>query len=99
MYMLCPRLREERDLSSSYIGLAYNMRHHLTCKSKYLVYVITCLDCRKRDVGKTSQHMHLRHKGQRMEIEYRSTELGVHFANCGLDKLSLQIIDCVRMKH
>ena len=31
-----------------------------------------------------------------MEIEYRSTELGVHFANCGLDKLSLQIIDCVR---
>ena len=77
MYMLCPRLREERDLSSSYIGLAYNMRHHLTCKSKYVVYLITCLDCRKRYLGKTSQHMH-----QRMEIEDRSTELQTWSAFC-----------------
>ena len=83
MYMLCPRLREERDLSSSYIGLAYNMRHHLTCKSKYVVYLITCLDCGKQYVGKTSKHMYNRHGGHRMEIEERSTELGVHFANCG----------------
>ena len=94
--MLCPRLREGRDFSSSYTGLAYKMKHHLTCKSKYVVYLITCLDCGKQYVGKTSQYMHLRHGGHRSEIEERSTELGEHFAKCGLEKLSLQIIDCVR---
>ena len=72
------------------------MMHHLTFKSRYVVYLITCLDCGKQYVGKTSKHMYNRHGGHRMEIEERSTELGVHFANCGLDNLSLQIIDCVR---
>ena len=69
--MLCPRLREGRDFSSTYTGLAYKMKHHLTCKSRYVV----CLDCGKQYVGKTSQHMHQRHGGHRMEIEDRSTEL------------------------
>ena len=94
--MLCPKLKEGRNFSSSYTGLAYKVRHHLTCKSKYVIYLITCLDCKKQYVGKTSQFMHLRHGGHRSEVENRSTELGEHFANCGLEKLSLQIIDCVR---
>ena len=94
--MLCPRLREGRDFSSSYTGLAYKMKHHLTCKSRYVVYLITCLDCDKQYVGKTTQHMHQRHGGHRSEMDDRSTELGEHFASCGLERLSLQIIDCVK---
>ena len=94
--MLCPKLNEGRDFSSSYTGLAYKMRHHLTCKSKYVIYLIKCIECKKLYVGRTSQYMHLRHGGHRTEIENRSTELGEHFAICGLEKLSLQIIDCVR---
>ena len=34
--------------------------------------------------------------GHRQEIENQSSELGKHFARCGYDNLSLQIIDCVR---
>ena len=94
--MLCPRLREGRDFSSSYTGLAYKMKHHLTCKSRYVAYLISCLDCGKHYVGKTTQHMHQRHGGHRSEIDDRSTELGEHFASCGLERLSLQIIDCVK---
>ena len=94
--MLCPRLREGGDFSSTYTGLRYKMRHRLTCKSKYVVYLITCLGCNKQYVGKTTQHMHLRHSGHRAEIENRSSELGVHFARCGLSDLSIQIIDCVK---
>ena len=94
--MLCPRLREGGDFSSTYTGLRYKMRHCLTCKSKYVVYLITCRGCNKQYVGKTTQHMHLRHSGHRAEIENRSSELGVHFARCGLSELSIQIIDCVK---
>ena len=40
--------------------------------------------------------MHTRHGGHRQEIENQSSELGTHFAKCGLDNLELQIIDCVQ---
>ena len=40
--------------------------------------------------------MHIWHYGHRSEIENKLTELGVHFAACGLENLSLKIIDCVK---
>ena len=33
--MLFPRLREGRDFSSSYTGISYEMRYHLTYKTRY----------------------------------------------------------------
>ena len=79
------------------MGLAYKVRHHFTCKSRYVVYLVTCKQCNKQYVGKTTQFMHTRHAGHRSEIENSSTELGVHFAACGLENLSLPIIDCVKV--
>ena len=40
--------------------------------------------------------MHKRHSGHRREIEDQSTPLGRHFARCGYQHFSLQIIDCVK---
>ena len=40
--------------------------------------------------------MHLRHGGHRSEVENESSELGEHFARCGIGSMSLQIIDCVK---
>ena len=39
--------------------------------------------------------MHVRHAGHRREILTESSPLGRHFARCGSENLSLQIIDCV----
>ena len=36
--------------------------------------------------------MHVMHGGHRDEVENRSTELGEHFAPCGMGNLKLQII-------
>ena len=40
--------------------------------------------------------MHLGHGGHRSEVDNESSELGEHFAYCGMDNMSIQIIDCVR---
>ena len=32
----------------------------------------------------------------RQEIENQSSELGIHFASCGVENLELQIIDCAQ---
>ena len=80
------------------------MRHHLTCKSSYVIYLITCKaksqdqnhECGAQYVGSTTEAMNLRHNGHRTEIRNQSTPLGKHFAKCGIKNLSLQIIDCVK---
>ena len=43
--MLCPRLHESKEFKSNFTGLTYRIRHHLTCKSSYVVYLVTCLAC------------------------------------------------------
>ena len=47
-------------------------------------------------MGKTINHMHTRHTGHISEVENKSSELDEHFARCGLENISLQIIDCVK---
>ena len=94
--LLCPRLKEGVNFTSSFTGLAYKIRHNLTCKSKYVVYLITCRKCNKQYTGKSINYIHTRHCGHRSEIENESSELGMHFAACGLENLQLQVIDCVK---
>ena len=60
------------------------------------MYLITCRKCSKQYTGKSINYMHTRHGGHRREIEDLSTELVVHFAECGIENLELQIIDCVK---
>ena len=40
--------------------------------------------------------MHLRHGGHRQEVREESSPLGRLFAQCGVESMSIQIIDCVR---
>ena len=94
--LLCPRLNEGKVFRSSYTGLSYKIRYNLTCKSKYIVYLITCQKCSCQYTGKTINYMHVRHCGHRDEVENRTSELGEHFANCGMENFKLQIIDCVK---
>ena len=93
---LCPRLKESEKFRSNYTELQYKMRHRLTCKSRYVCYLITCQRCHKQYCGSTTDPMHVRHAGHRREILTESSPLGKHFSRCGYDKLSLQIIDCVK---
>ena len=94
--MLCPKLKESRSFTSTFTGLQYNIRHSLTCKSTYVVYLVTCKACSAQYTGKTTEAMHKRHTGHRREIEDQSTPLGRHCAKFGYQNFSLQIIDCVR---
>ena len=60
------------------------------------MYLITCKQCSKQYTGSSTDPMHIRHGGHRSEIRQESTELGRHFARCGDEHLSIQIIDCVK---
>ena len=81
--MLCPKLKESRTFTITFKGLQYNIRHSLSCKSTFVVYLVTCKACSSQYTGKTTEAMHKRHTGHRREIEDQSTPLGRHFAKCG----------------
>ena len=61
-----------------------------------VIYMITCKSCTKQYTGKSTQYMHLRHGGHRSEVDNESSELGEHFAHCGMDNIIIQIIHFVR---
>ena len=100
----CPRILESQTFISSYTKQKYKMRHTLTCKSTFVIYLITCKVksqdhlrvCGAQYVGCTIEAMHERHSGHRSEIRMKSTPLGRHFDQCGIENLQLQIIDCVK---
>ena len=93
--LLCPKLAVSKKFTSTFTGFSYSIRHHLNCKSRYVVYLVTCRACLCQYVGMTTDPMHTRHTGHRREIEDESTPLGRHFARCGYSNFSIQIIDCV----
>ena len=57
---------------------------------------MTCARCRAQYLGKTVNTMMERHNGHRREVEEKSTPLGRHFSQCGLNNFSLQIIAGVK---
>ena len=106
----CPRIYESSTFTSSRTKMRYKMRHRLTCKSSFVVYLVTCIKpcdqghsqtrngekiCGRQYTGCTTETMALRHAGHRTEIKNNSTPLGRHFAECGIENFSLQIIDTV----
>ena len=90
----CPRIKESKTFSSTYTRQTYKMRHRLTCKSSWVIYLVTCEVCRKQYVGSTTDPLHLRHNGHKSEIKNGSTPLGRHFSQCRIENFSSQAIDC-----
>ena len=59
---LCPQLRQGNQLKSHFTGLQYTVRHHLTCKSKFVCYLVTCQCCGKQYPWSAKHFMHVRWK-------------------------------------
>ena len=60
------------------------------------MYLITIKKGSNQYSGSSTDPMNVRHRGHRQEIREERTELVRHFARCGEEHLSIQIIDCVR---
>ena len=85
--------------ASSVTNQTYYMRHKLNCKSRFVIYLVTCNrpGCGEQYVGKTAQTMYVRHMaGHKKEIKEESTPLGRHFHSCKYENFELQIIDCYK---
>ena len=60
-----------------------DMFHPITCKSKNLIYLITCVGCSQQYVGQTTQPLHLRMNGHRKTVRKKECIIGRHFSQEG----------------
>ena len=69
------------------------------CKSRNVIYLITCRSCGVQYVGQTKQELHCRLNGHRQSIKKNklNTFLSNHFNshNHSWEDVSIQLIDCV----
>ena len=72
--------------SSSKTSRQYNISRHYTCKSRYIVYLVTCTLCQKQYCGQTRRSMAERHRNHRSEVKTAADGLGAHFHQQLLDR-------------
>ncbi len=62
-------------------GRQYNIKTQITCRSRNLVYLISCAKCGMQYVGETEQALHLRMNGHRSDFRTRKIDkpVAAHF--------------------
>ena len=77
----------------------FDRKGFFSCKSKNVIYLITCKKCGIQYVGQTTQALHCRLNGHRSAIlgNQKNTYLSNHFRSEGhcIGDLSIQIIDII----
>ena len=78
----CDEIVTTSSFTSYSTGRQYNIRANITCKSRNLVYLISCKKCGVQYVGETKNPLHIRMNRQRSEIRAKKLENSVakHFS-------------------
>ena len=64
----CNSIAHSHTFTSTSTGETFTMRHHTNCKSKNVVYLITCSQCQTHYVGQTRQPVSRRMNSHRFDI-------------------------------
>ena len=76
----------------------FHIKQHITCKSKNLIYCVTCKKCMEQYIGETEQELHSRSVGHLSDI--RNDKPGLpyvtHFQKCGIEHYSITGIEKLR---
>ena len=89
---LCQVLKESDRFSSTVTKRTYKNRDRIDCKSKGVIYLITCEDCGKQYVGESGTAFSTRHYGHRSDLTKKpNLPLSKHFnqAGCRFENISI----------
>ena len=91
--LTCPFIYEIDFFICNVTDKEYKIKHSFNCKSFNVIYLITCLVCKKQYVGKTETGLNMRFTQHRQSVEKNKDDpIGRHFNLPGHDISSLAII-------
>jgi tripartite motif-containing protein 2/3 len=68
--------------ASSSTGRNYKIRRVYTCKSSWVIYLVTCQAYNIQYVGQTTQELRKSHYGHLSDVRNGTAGLGKHFKEC-----------------
>ena len=92
----CRHLNCEKHFRSSINKRTHPIRHSFSCTSSNVIYLITCLKCKKQYVGRTTNQLKERinrHHSSITNDQTRYVSIHFNFSDHRLDHLSVQAID------
>ena len=87
-------------MSNTARGCKSKIKQRVTCDSSYVVYLVTCKECKIQFVGKSRAVFKKKHSNIKREIEKNQGEFGCHYGangnGCGYQNYSVLIIEQVQ---
>jgi hypothetical protein len=79
--LACKQNTYNSDTFTSYTtNNTYNIKNHISCYSRNLIYLITCLKCKKQYIGETGRQLRERLTDHRSDIKLKkNTPISNHF--------------------
>ena len=76
----------------------FHIRQRITCKTRNIVYCVTCTKCRAQYIGETQQELHNRQTGHISDIKSNKSGLPYvkHFKQCGIQHYTITGVEKVR---
>ena len=76
----------------------FTIKQPITCKSKNVIYCVTCKKCRAQYIGETEQELHSRQRGHLSDINHNAPGLPyvTHFEKCGIENYTITGIEKLR---
>ena len=89
----CYEIMTTSSFRSHNTGRRYNIRSNITCKSRNLVYLISCKRCGLQYVGETENPLHIRMNGHRSDIRTKRLEkpVAAHFSQPDHSAVDLEV--------
>ena len=81
----CPIIQETKFINITATGEKFTIKRPMNCKSKNVLYIITCKTCKEQYTGKTNTTLSKRmtvHRQQIKHKEYRKLGLSKHHDEC-----------------
>jgi hypothetical protein len=97
----CPVINESKEFTSTATNKKYTIRQKLSCDSDWVIYLVTCKNCKGQYVGKSKTIFKVRHSNHKQEVKKETGGLGHHYGGrggCGYQNFSVQIIEQVKLK-
>ena len=88
----CKLIKEGESVTFNATNEVFRVKYNFTCHSRNLIYVITCLGCKKQYIGETGTELRLRmnvHRQQTRHEELRQLFVNRHIFNCSNSQFSV----------
>ncbi|XP_019616014.1 PREDICTED: uncharacterized protein LOC109463602 [Branchiostoma belcheri] len=98
--LTCTYVRKSKDFHSHRTSRRYNIRAHITCRTKNIIYMIQCKKCGMQYVGETGQTLANRLNGHRSSIKTdKDTPISAHFNQPNHTVADMEVIGLEKLAY